>query len=85
LRHPTHFILTADPIHINIKYSAPSIVASGHIRPIPVMTMEKMVSARGRGLGGRSLLVLMIEAPHPPYTHSRSSLYIYNAIQHLLQ
>jgi hypothetical protein len=29
-------------------------------------------------------LVLMIEAPHSLHTHSRSSLYIYNAIQHLL-
>ena len=37
------------------------------------------------GIGGGSLLVLMIEAPHSLHTHSRSSLYIYNAIQHLLQ
>jgi hypothetical protein len=29
--------------------------------------------------------VLMIETPHPLQTHSMSSLYIYNAIQHLLQ
>jgi len=36
------------------------------------------------GIGGGSLLVLMIEAPHSLHTHSRSSLYIYNAIQHLL-
>jgi len=31
------------------------------------------------------LLVLMIETPHPVYTHSRSSLYIYKVFQHLLQ
>jgi hypothetical protein len=39
------------------------------------------------GLAGGSLLVVMIEAPHFLHTHShsRSSLYIYNAIQHLLQ
>ena len=28
---------------------------------------------------------LMIETPHSLHTHTRSSLYIYNAIQHLLQ
>ena len=28
------------------------------------------------GIGGRSLLVLMIDIPHPVHTHSRSSLYI---------
>ena len=37
------------------------------------------------GIGGGSLLVLLIEAPHSLHTHSRSSLYIYNAIQHLRQ
>jgi hypothetical protein len=39
------------------------------------------------GVGGGSLLllVLMIEAPHSLHTHIRSSLYIYNVIQHLLQ
>ena len=37
------------------------------------------------GIGGGSLFVLMIETPHPLHTHSRSSLYIYNAIQHLEQ
>ena len=37
------------------------------------------------GVGGGSLLVLKIETPHPLHTHIRSSLYIYNAIQHLLQ
>jgi len=37
------------------------------------------------GAGGGSLLVLIIEAPHSLHTHSRSFLYIYNAIQHLLQ
>jgi hypothetical protein len=37
------------------------------------------------GLAGGSLLVLTFEAPHSLHTHSRSSLYIYNAIQHLLQ
>jgi hypothetical protein len=31
------------------------------------------------------MLYAMIEVPHPLHTHSRSSLYIYNAIQHLLQ
>ena len=36
------------------------------------------------GIGGGSLLVLMIDTPHPVHTHSRSSLYICNAIQHLL-
>jgi len=35
------------------------------------------------GIGGGYLLVLMIEPPHSIHTHSRSSLYIYNAIQHL--
>jgi hypothetical protein len=29
------------------------------------------------GIGGGSLLVLMIDTPHPVHTHSRSSLYIY--------
>ena len=28
---------------------------------------------------------LMIETPHTLHTHTRSILYIYNAIQHLLQ
>jgi hypothetical protein len=37
------------------------------------------------GLGGGFLLVLMIETPHSLHTHSRSSSYIYNAIQHLPQ
>jgi hypothetical protein len=32
------------------------------------------------GIAGGSLLVLMIETPHPFHTHTRSSLYIYNAI-----
>jgi hypothetical protein len=33
------------------------------------------------GVGGGTLLVLMIEASHPLYTRIRSSLYIYNAVQ----
>jgi len=37
------------------------------------------------GIGGGYLLVLIIQAPHSLHTHSRSSLYIYNAIQHLRQ
>jgi hypothetical protein len=37
------------------------------------------------GLGGGSLLVLLIEYPHSFHTHIRSSIYIYNATQHLLQ
>jgi uncharacterized protein YerC len=37
------------------------------------------------GVAGGSRLVLMIEAPNSLHTHRRSSLYIYNAIQHLLQ
>jgi hypothetical protein len=37
------------------------------------------------GVAGGSLLVLMFEAPHFLHTHIRSSLYIYNAIQHLLR
>jgi hypothetical protein len=37
------------------------------------------------GIGGGSLLVLMIETPHPFHTHTRSSLYIFNAIMHLQQ
>jgi hypothetical protein len=36
------------------------------------------------GVRGGFLLVLMIQTPHSLHTHSRSSLYIYNAIQHLL-
>jgi hypothetical protein len=38
------------------------------------------------GIGGECglLLVLMIETPYSLHTHSRSSLYIYNAIQLLL-
>jgi hypothetical protein len=36
------------------------------------------------GVGSWSMLVLMIEASHPLHTHSRFSLYIYNAIQNLL-
>jgi hypothetical protein len=37
------------------------------------------------GIAGGSLLVLMFESPHSLHTHIRSSLYIYNAIQRLLQ
>jgi hypothetical protein len=37
------------------------------------------------GIAGGSLLVLMFESPHSLHTHIRSSLYIYNAIQCLLQ
>jgi hypothetical protein len=39
------------------------------------------------GVAGGTLLVLMLmfEAPHSLHTHIRSSLYIYDAIQHLLQ
>ena len=37
------------------------------------------------GIGGGYLLVLMIQAPHSLHTHSRSSVYIYNAIQNLRQ
>jgi hypothetical protein len=36
------------------------------------------------GVAGGSLLVIMFEAPYSLHTHSRSSSYIYNAIQHLL-
>ena len=36
------------------------------------------------GIGGGSLLVLMIDTPHTCHTHSRSSLYIYEVFQHLL-
>jgi hypothetical protein len=36
-------------------------------------------------IGGGSLLVFIIEASNPLHTHSRSSLYIYTAIQHLLK
>ena len=32
-----------------------------------------------------SVIVLMIEVPHSIHTHSRSSLYIHNVIQHLRQ
>jgi hypothetical protein len=32
-----------------------------------------------------NMLHVMIEAPHSLHTHNRSSSYIYNAIQHLLQ
>ena len=35
------------------------------------------------GVGGGYLLVLMIEAPHPLHTHSRSTSYIYNVFKHL--
>jgi hypothetical protein len=37
------------------------------------------------GVAGGSLLVLMIETPHPLHTLISSFLYIYNAIHHLLQ
>jgi hypothetical protein len=36
------------------------------------------------GVRDGSMLVLMIESPHPLHTHISSFLYIYNAIQHLL-
>ena len=35
------------------------------------------------GIGGGSLLVLLIEVPHPLHTHRRSSSYIYKDFQHL--
>ena len=34
-------------------------------------------------VGGGYLLVLMIEAPHPLHTHSRSTSYIYKVFKHL--
>ena len=37
------------------------------------------------GIVGGYLLVLLIEVPHSIHTHSRPSLYMYNAIQHLRQ
>ena len=37
------------------------------------------------GIVGGSLLVLMIESTHTLHTYTGSTLYIYNAIQHLLQ
>ena len=37
------------------------------------------------GVAGGSMLVLMIETPHPLHTLISSFLYIYNAIHHLLQ
>ena len=37
------------------------------------------------GVGDGFLFVLMIGAPHPLHTHSRSSSYIYKVFQHLLQ
>ena len=37
------------------------------------------------GVGGGSLLVLIIGTPDTLHTHTTSSLYIYNAIQHLQQ
>ena len=35
------------------------------------------------GIGGGSLLVLMIKTPYPFHTHSRSSLYIYEVFHDL--
>jgi hypothetical protein len=43
------------------------------------------VDVVGVGVGGGFLLVLMIEAPHPLHTHRRSTYYIYEVFQHLLQ
>jgi hypothetical protein len=37
------------------------------------------------GIGGGFLLVLIIVAPNSFHTHIKSSLYMYNAVQHLLQ
>jgi hypothetical protein len=37
------------------------------------------------GVGGGSLLVLMIEASQPLHTHRRTSLYIHKVFQYLLQ
>ena len=37
------------------------------------------------GVAGGSLLVLIVEASNTLHTLSRSSLYIYTAIQHLLK
>ena len=58
-------------------------MASGHKDADPAIT----AIGRGRvdvvGIGGRCLLVFMIENPHSLHTHSRSSSYIYNVIQHL--
>ena len=36
-------------------------------------------------VGVRVTVDLMIKTPHPLHTHRRSYLYIYDAIQHLLQ
>jgi hypothetical protein len=36
------------------------------------------------GVRGGFLLVLMIQTSHSLHTHSRSSLYVYNPVQHLL-
>jgi hypothetical protein len=57
-------------------------VASGH--KDAALYQRLRVDLFGVGVGGGYLLVLIIEAPHPLHTHSRSALYIYNAIQHLL-
>ena len=38
-----------------------------------------------QGVGVGVTIGIMIQTPHSLHTHSRSSLYIYNAIQHLLQ
>jgi hypothetical protein len=55
------------------------------MQPQPDMLSEtlrpEMVSS---GVGDLWVVMIEIETPNPLHTHIRSSLYIYNAIQHLL-
>jgi hypothetical protein len=68
-------------------YNAPATVASGHKDATPTWycSLRPESNVLSLSVEGGSLLVLMIESPHYLHTHIRSSCYIYNAIQHLLQ
>jgi hypothetical protein len=77
---PIHFILIAGLLYIyNVIQHLLQRLQVIRMPPHPdicPLGPRARVDLLGLGVGGGSLLVLMIEVPHPLHTHSRSALYI---------
>jgi hypothetical protein len=83
---PIHFILIAGLLYIyNVIQHLLQRLQVIRMPPHPdICPLGPRARVDLLGVGGGSLLVLMIEVPHPLHTHSRSALYIYKAVQLLL-
>ncbi len=60
-------------------------MSSGHKDVAPAIYALGDLIVDFLAVGVRVTVGLMIKTPHPLHTHRRSYLYIYDAIQHLLQ